>query len=63
MFGTVEFDLPIRGPNNRFVDYNLRVAPVCALLTAHRTRLVGTSVDVKHVGHWPDYTADTGNRV
>jgi hypothetical protein len=58
MFGAVEFDFPISRPNNRFIGNRIRVAAVRALLTAHRTRFVRASVDVNHVRHWPDYTAD-----
>ena len=60
MLGTIEFNFPISGPNDRLVGYNLRVAAVGAFLTAHRTRLVRTPVDVNHVRHWPDYTANAG---
>jgi hypothetical protein len=56
----VEFDFPISRPNDRFVGNGIRVAAVRALLTANRTRLVRTPVDVHDVGHLPDYTADTG---
>jgi hypothetical protein len=63
MLGAIQFNFPISRPNNRFVGYSLRVAPVRALPTTNRTRLVRTSVDVNHVRHWPDYTADAGNRV
>jgi hypothetical protein len=60
MLGTMEFNFPIRRSNNGFVGNGIRWAAVSALLTADRTRLVRASVDVDHVGHWPDYTADTG---
>src|SRR5580692_6789655 len=63
MLGTIKFDLPIRRPNNRLVGDCICLAPVRALLTAHRTRLVGISVDVDHVGHWSNYTADAGDPV
>jgi hypothetical protein len=63
MLGAIQFNFPISRPNNRFVGCGLRVATVRALLTAHRTCFVGGSVNVNHVGHWPDYTADLGNRV
>jgi hypothetical protein len=61
MHGAVEFNLPIRRPNNRLVGDCIRLAAIRALLAAHRTRLVRASVNVHHVGHWPDYTADTGD--
>jgi hypothetical protein len=61
MFGAMQFDFPIRRPNNRFVGNSIRVAAVRALLTAHRTRLVRASVDMNHARHWPDYTADAGS--
>jgi hypothetical protein len=61
VLGAEEFDFPISRPNDWFIGDCIRLAPVRALLTAHRTRLVGVSVDVDHVGHWPDYSADTGN--
>jgi hypothetical protein len=63
MLGAIEFNFPIRGPNNRLIDDYICLAAVRALVTAYRTRLVGASVDVNHVGHWPDYTADSANRV
>jgi hypothetical protein len=58
MRGAVEFNFPIRRSNNRFVGNSIRVAAVRALVTADRARLVRASVDVDHVGHWLDYTAD-----
>jgi len=63
MLGAIEFNFPIRRPNNRFTGNSTRVAAVRTLLTAHRTRLVRVSVDVNYVRHRPDYTADAGNRV
>jgi hypothetical protein len=63
MLGAIEFNFPIRRPNNRFVGNRICVAAVRAFLTAHWTRLVRTPVDVHHVGHVPDYTADTGDRI
>ncbi len=63
MLGAVEFDFPIGRPNNRLVGNSIRAATIRALLAANRTRLVRVSVDVNHVRHLPDYTADAGNRV
>jgi len=60
MLGAVEFDFPIGRSNDRFVGNSTRVAAVRALLTAHRTCLVGASVNADRVGHWADYTADAG---
>ncbi len=63
MLGAVEFDFPIGRPNDRLVGNSIRVATIRALLAANRTRLVRASVDVNHVRHFPDYTADAGDRV
>jgi hypothetical protein len=57
MLGAVEFDFPIGRPDDRFVSNCIGLAAVRALLTAHRTRLVGASVGVNHVGHCVDYIA------
>jgi hypothetical protein len=58
MHGAVEFDFPIRRSNSRLVGNCIRLAPIRALLAGHRTRLVRASLDVNHVQHWRDYTAD-----
>ena len=50
MLGAVEFDFPINGPNDRFASNPIRAAAVRALLTAQRTRLIRTSVDVHDIG-------------
>ena len=61
MVTAVEFDFPIRRPNDRLVRHSIGIAAIRALLTAHRTRLVRICVDVNHIGHSQDYTADAGN--
>ena len=63
MLRAVEFDFPIRRPNDRLALHSVRIATIRALLTAHRTRLVRICVDVNHIGHLRDYTADAGNQV
>jgi hypothetical protein len=51
MLGTIEFNFPIRGPNNGFVGKGIRFAAVSALVTTHGTRLVRAYLDVNHIGH------------
>lgn len=58
MLGAVEFDFPSNRPNNRFVGGRIHIAAVRAFMAANRARLVRVSVDMHHVGHRPDYTAD-----
>jgi hypothetical protein len=58
MLGTIEFNFPIRGPNNGFVGKGIRFAAVSALVTTHGTSLVRAYVDVNHIGHRPDYIAN-----
>ena len=62
MVRAVEFDFPIRRPNDRLVRHSIRIAAIRALLTAHRTRLVRIGVYVNHIGHSRDYTADAANQ-
>lgn len=63
MLGAVQFDFPIRRPDNRLIGHRIGVAAIRALLTADGTRLVGVCVDVNDVGHSLDYTADAGKQV
>ena len=63
MLGAVEFDFPIRRPDNRLIGHSIRVAAVRALLTADGTRLVRARVDVNDIGHSRDYTADADKQV
>jgi hypothetical protein len=58
VLGAVQFDFPISRPNNSVVNTYIRVAPVCAFLSAHRAGFVRASADVNHAWHWQDYPAE-----
>jgi len=51
VLGTVQFDFPIGGPDDRLADEIFHAAVVRTFMTADRTRLVRISVDVNYVGH------------
>lgn len=63
MLGAIEFDFPIGRPNNGFVANCIRLAAVRTHSTADGARLVRTPVDVNHVGHEANCTADSGSDV
>ena len=63
MLRAIDFDLPIRRPNDRYIRDRTGVSAIGAFLAAHRTCFVGGSVKVNHVGHLSDYTADACDRV
>ena len=58
MLGTIQFDFPIGGPNDRFARNRVRLTAICTLLTANWTDPERASVDVNHVGHNANHTAD-----
>ena len=54
----VEFDFPIRRSDDGLAHEFACPAVIRALVTTSGARFVGTSVDVNHVGHYPNYALE-----
>jgi hypothetical protein len=62
MLGAIQFDFPIRRPNYRFANEAAFPAVIGTFVPADGACVVRASVDVNHVGHNANHTADWADK-